>query len=137
MLQQWIWTSVYASICRYLYLVILAYFFINAVSHSAFSDLVSVSWVYITEKPEVLCPRRFLGVGLCKELCVNDVDCPNDEKCCSTKCGHECTHPFKVTEFGPYLICVSNQMCADNYSHDDQYPDRQKCCPTACGLACS
>uniref|UniRef100_A0A673INH4 WAP domain-containing protein n=1 Tax=Sinocyclocheilus rhinocerous TaxID=307959 RepID=A0A673INH4_9TELE len=47
-----------------------------------------------TEKPGV-CPRRFLGVGLCKKLCVNDIDCPNDEKCCSTKCGRECTPPFK------------------------------------------
>uniref|UniRef100_A0A671L0F5 WAP domain-containing protein n=1 Tax=Sinocyclocheilus anshuiensis TaxID=1608454 RepID=A0A671L0F5_9TELE len=45
-------------------------------------------------KPGV-CPRRFLGVGLCKGLCVNDIDCPKDEKCCSTKCGRKCTHPYK------------------------------------------
>ncbi len=36
----------------------------------------------ITEKPGV-CPRRFYGVGFCAELCVNDIDCPNDEKCCA------------------------------------------------------
>uniref|UniRef100_A0A8C2EHT9 WAP domain-containing protein n=1 Tax=Cyprinus carpio TaxID=7962 RepID=A0A8C2EHT9_CYPCA len=54
----------------------------------SFSDLVSLLCFCITDKPGV-CPMSFLGKGLCKELCVNDVDCPNDEKCCSTKCGHE------------------------------------------------
>ncbi len=57
----------------------------------------SVIWflcVCITEKPGV-CPRRFYGVGLCAELCVNDIDCPNDEKCCRTICGCECASPFK------------------------------------------
>ncbi len=58
----------------------------------SFSDLVSLC-VCITEKPGV-CPRRFVGVRLCKELCVNDIDCPDDEKCCRTKCGHACTSPF-------------------------------------------
>uniref|UniRef100_A0A672L3W1 WAP domain-containing protein n=1 Tax=Sinocyclocheilus grahami TaxID=75366 RepID=A0A672L3W1_SINGR len=33
------------------------------------------------EKPGV-CPRRFFGEGLCEELCDNDIDCPNNEKCC-------------------------------------------------------
>ncbi len=59
----------------------------------SFSDLVSLC-VCITEKPGV-CPRRFYGVGFCAELCVNDIDCPNDEKCCRTICGRECTSPFK------------------------------------------
>ncbi len=59
----------------------------------SFSDLVSLLCVCITEKPGV-CPRGFDGVRLCKELCVNDIDCPNDEKCCRTKCGHSCTSPF-------------------------------------------
>uniref|UniRef100_A0A671L745 WAP domain-containing protein n=1 Tax=Sinocyclocheilus anshuiensis TaxID=1608454 RepID=A0A671L745_9TELE len=81
-------------------------------------------------KPGV-CPGRFLGVGLCKGLCVNDIDCPKDEKCCSTKCGRKCTPPYK----GIRLVYVSNQMCADNSSHDDLYPARQKCCLTTC--ACS
>uniref|UniRef100_A0A672M2R0 WAP domain-containing protein n=1 Tax=Sinocyclocheilus grahami TaxID=75366 RepID=A0A672M2R0_SINGR len=76
-----------------------------------------------------VCPKRFLGVGLCKGLCVNDIDCPKDEKCCSTKCGFKCTPPYKG------LVYVSNQMCADNSSHDDPYPARQKCCLTTC--ACS
>ncbi len=41
----------------------------------SFSDLVSLLCVCITEKPGV-CPRGFDGVRLCKELCVNDIDCP-------------------------------------------------------------
>uniref|UniRef100_A0A671PCD9 WAP domain-containing protein n=1 Tax=Sinocyclocheilus anshuiensis TaxID=1608454 RepID=A0A671PCD9_9TELE len=67
---------------------------LGVLSHSAFSDLVSLLCVCITVKPGV-CPKRFLGVGLCKGLCVNDIDCPKDEKCCSTKCGRKCTHPYK------------------------------------------
>uniref|UniRef100_A0A672M2R5 WAP domain-containing protein n=1 Tax=Sinocyclocheilus grahami TaxID=75366 RepID=A0A672M2R5_SINGR len=60
----------------------------------AFSDLLSLSCVCVTEKPGV-CPRRVPGTGLCEELCDNDIDCPNNEKCCSTKCGRECTPPYK------------------------------------------
>uniref|UniRef100_A0A673IW36 Perlwapin-like n=1 Tax=Sinocyclocheilus rhinocerous TaxID=307959 RepID=A0A673IW36_9TELE len=58
------------------------------------SDLVFLLRVCITGKPG-MCPRRFFGEGLCEELCVNDIDCPNNEKCCRTKCGRECTLPFK------------------------------------------
>ncbi|XP_016363099.1 WAP four-disulfide core domain protein 3-like [Sinocyclocheilus anshuiensis] len=57
-------------------------------------------------KPGV-CPRRFLGVGLCKGLCVNDIDCPKDEKCCSTKCGRKCTHPYKVRPG----LCLKPNVC--------------------------
>ncbi len=60
----------------------------------SFSDLVSLLCVCTTEKPGV-CPRRFFGVGFCAELCAYDIECPNDEKCCRTICGRECTTPFK------------------------------------------
>ncbi len=80
------------SVWRYLqvcYTNALVIFFSITVIHSVIWFLC----VCITEKPGV-CPRGFDGVRLCKELCVNDIDCPNDEKCCRTKCGHSCTSPF-------------------------------------------
>uniref|UniRef100_A0A673JF58 WAP domain-containing protein n=1 Tax=Sinocyclocheilus rhinocerous TaxID=307959 RepID=A0A673JF58_9TELE len=43
----------------------------------------------IKEKPGV-CPSKNLGIGVCAELCSHDSDCPNDEKCCSNGCGHQC-----------------------------------------------
>ncbi len=27
---------------------------------------------------------------MCAEMCSHDSDCPNDEKCCSNGCGHQC-----------------------------------------------
>ncbi len=74
-------------------------FFINAWSHSAFSDLVSVPYVRITEKPGA-CPKK-LGVGPCVEMCFDDRDCPKNKKCCSNGCGHKCMVPYK----GIYILC--------------------------------
>ncbi len=48
-------------------------------------------YVCITEKPGT-CPKK-LGVavsGVCADRCSHDGDCPNDEKCCSNRCGHKC-----------------------------------------------
>uniref|UniRef100_A0A674CQJ0 WAP domain-containing protein n=1 Tax=Salmo trutta TaxID=8032 RepID=A0A674CQJ0_SALTR len=42
----------------------------------------------VTDTPIYLCPRRRWGMGICAELCSNDSDCPNDEKCCHNGCGH-------------------------------------------------
>uniref|UniRef100_A0A671R3H0 WAP domain-containing protein n=1 Tax=Sinocyclocheilus anshuiensis TaxID=1608454 RepID=A0A671R3H0_9TELE len=53
----------------------------------AFSDLVSLSCVCLKEKPGV-CPSKNLRMGACAEMCSQDGDCPNDEKCCSNGCGH-------------------------------------------------
>ncbi len=60
----------------------------------AFSDLASLSRVCLTEKPGV-CPSEPLGIGLCVEMCSLDSNCPNDEKCCSNGCGHQCMAPYK------------------------------------------
>uniref|UniRef100_A0A673H8S3 WAP domain-containing protein n=1 Tax=Sinocyclocheilus rhinocerous TaxID=307959 RepID=A0A673H8S3_9TELE len=54
----------------------------------AFSDLFSLSCVCMTEKPGV-CPNNNLGLGACAEMCSQDGECPNDEKCCSNGCGHQ------------------------------------------------
>ncbi|XP_042084069.1 WAP four-disulfide core domain protein 8 [Haplochromis burtoni] len=47
----------------------------------------------VSTKPGV-CPRRRLDFGHCAEICSNDRDCPNNEKCCSNGCGHECMAPL-------------------------------------------
>uniref|UniRef100_A0A3P8TIK4 WAP four-disulfide core domain 2 n=1 Tax=Amphiprion percula TaxID=161767 RepID=A0A3P8TIK4_AMPPE len=66
----------------------------------AFGALVHFDTVFageakgnLTAKPGV-CPRRHWGVGVCAEFCSNDSDCPNDEKCCSNGCGHDCMAPY-------------------------------------------
>uniref|UniRef100_A0A8C7MJN5 WAP domain-containing protein n=1 Tax=Oncorhynchus kisutch TaxID=8019 RepID=A0A8C7MJN5_ONCKI len=41
-----------------------------------------------------VCPVRRWGMGICAELCSNDSDCPNDEKCCHNGCGHNCIAPY-------------------------------------------
>ncbi|XP_016392710.1 waprin-Phi1-like isoform X1 [Sinocyclocheilus rhinocerous] len=50
-------------------------------------------------KPGV-CPRKDLEamLGVCAEMCSHDSDCPNDEKCCSNGCGHQCMPPYKGPE---------------------------------------
>ncbi len=53
-----------------------------------------LSRVCIAEKPGV-CPRKKPGFGVCVESCLNDSDCPNEEKCCSNGCGHQCMAPYK------------------------------------------
>ncbi len=53
-------------------------------------------YVCITEKPGT-CPKK-LGVavsGVCADRCSHDSDCPNDEKCCSNRCGHKCMSPYE------------------------------------------
>uniref|UniRef100_A0A671K124 WAP domain-containing protein n=1 Tax=Sinocyclocheilus anshuiensis TaxID=1608454 RepID=A0A671K124_9TELE len=57
-------------------------------------DLLSLSCVCLTEKPGV-CPSKNLGEeGLCVEMCSHDSNCPNDQKCCSNGCGHQCMHSW-------------------------------------------
>ncbi|CAB1329601.1 unnamed protein product [Coregonus sp. 'balchen'] len=83
----------------------------------AFVDLKIVSAAETggtsTAKPGV-CPRRRWGIGICVELCSNDSDCPNDEKCCFNGCGHVCI--------------ASTQMCAEYCYQDGHCPEEQKCC---------
>uniref|UniRef100_A0A673JI39 WAP four-disulfide core domain 2 n=1 Tax=Sinocyclocheilus rhinocerous TaxID=307959 RepID=A0A673JI39_9TELE len=120
--------------------------------------MVSLSCVCITAKPGV-CPRRKFGAGMCAEFCVNDSDCPNNEKCCSNGCGHECTAPYTGMNIILYYIILmfgsafsfplnllkpgrcalpkGTPMCAEYCYHDGQCPAEQKCCPTTCGHACS
>uniref|UniRef100_A0A669EUN7 WAP domain-containing protein n=1 Tax=Oreochromis niloticus TaxID=8128 RepID=A0A669EUN7_ORENI len=47
---------------------------------------------FLPGKPGV-CPRWRFDFGHCAEFCSKDRDCPNNEKCCSNGCGHECMGP--------------------------------------------
>uniref|UniRef100_A0A671L6X3 WAP domain-containing protein n=1 Tax=Sinocyclocheilus anshuiensis TaxID=1608454 RepID=A0A671L6X3_9TELE len=66
----------------------------KVISVDLYCDLVSVSCVCITEKPGV-CPSRSLRIGVCAEMCSHDCDCPNNQKCCSNGCGHQCMPPYR------------------------------------------
>uniref|UniRef100_A0A8C1S3G2 WAP domain-containing protein n=1 Tax=Cyprinus carpio TaxID=7962 RepID=A0A8C1S3G2_CYPCA len=46
-------------------------------------------------KPGV-CPDDKDMIGVCVEDCFGDSECPDDEKCCSNGCGHQCTPPYDV-----------------------------------------
>uniref|UniRef100_A0A673J4X5 WAP four-disulfide core domain 2 n=1 Tax=Sinocyclocheilus rhinocerous TaxID=307959 RepID=A0A673J4X5_9TELE len=94
---------------------------------------ISLSCICITAKPGV-CPRRKFGAGMCAEFCVNDSDCPNNEKCCSNGCGHECMAPYTVVGHCPAKLtvvpssrgCVSDKDCSGGH----------KCCVFDCGAVC-
>uniref|UniRef100_A0A8C1PAC4 WAP domain-containing protein n=1 Tax=Cyprinus carpio TaxID=7962 RepID=A0A8C1PAC4_CYPCA len=64
----------------------------------------SVIWflyhVCITEKPG-LCPEP-VGPRPCLEMCSGDNSCPNNQKCCSTGCGHQCMPPYT----GIYIVII-------------------------------
>ncbi|XP_077081813.1 antileukoproteinase-like isoform X2 [Siphateles boraxobius] len=52
---------------------------------------------YTVEPKPGVCPNKTLEVGMvgaCVESCSHDSDCPNDEKCCSNGCGHQCSAPY-------------------------------------------
>uniref|UniRef100_A0A673JCJ1 WAP four-disulfide core domain 2 n=1 Tax=Sinocyclocheilus rhinocerous TaxID=307959 RepID=A0A673JCJ1_9TELE len=95
--------------------------------HSACSGIVSLSCICITAKPGV-CPRRKFGAGMCAEFCVNDSDCPNNEKCCSNGCGHECMAPYTAKPG----VCPRRKfgagMCAEFCVNDSDCPNNEKCC---------
>ncbi|XP_029575520.1 WAP four-disulfide core domain protein 18-like [Salmo trutta] len=98
----------------------------------AFVDLKIVS---ATDKPGV-CPRRRWSIGICAELCSNDSDCPNDEKCCHNGCGHVCI----ATYTGKPGVCPRRRwgigICAELCSNDSDCPNDEKCCHNGCGHDC-
>uniref|UniRef100_A0A8C7M6H4 WAP domain-containing protein n=1 Tax=Oncorhynchus mykiss TaxID=8022 RepID=A0A8C7M6H4_ONCMY len=105
----------------------------------AFVDLKIVSAAETggtsTAKPGV-CPRRRWGTGICAELCSNDSDCPNDEKCCHNGCGHNCIAPNtakpEVCPRRPWGVGTCAELC----SNDSDCPNDEKCCHNGCGHDC-
>ena len=65
---------------------------------------------------EGFCPRIVKGYrGICQEQCGSDYDCPGEQKCCGTGCGHVCkqsipeiVHPCRTVRFR----CGSATHCA-------------------------
>ncbi|KAM9430440.1 uncharacterized protein ACWYII_018204 [Salvelinus alpinus] len=86
-------------------------------------------------KPGV-CPRRRWGSGICAEICSNDSDCPNDEKCCHNGCGHDCIAPYTAKPG----VCPRRRWgvgtCAELCSNDSDCPNDDKCCHNGCGHDC-
>uniref|UniRef100_A0A8C2EGI6 WAP domain-containing protein n=1 Tax=Cyprinus carpio TaxID=7962 RepID=A0A8C2EGI6_CYPCA len=84
------------------------------------------------------CPKP-VGFGLCAEMCSGDSSCPNNQKCCSNGCGHQCMAPYKAKPG----VCPRNNVkkmvlgvCAEMCSHDSDCPNDQKCCSNGCGHQC-
>uniref|UniRef100_A0A671K5I5 WAP domain-containing protein n=1 Tax=Sinocyclocheilus anshuiensis TaxID=1608454 RepID=A0A671K5I5_9TELE len=99
-------------------------------------------------------------LGVCAEMCSHDNDCPNDEKCCSNGCGHQCMPPYNgiyiviiVEAFSDLLslscVCLTEKpgvcpsknlgeegLCVEMCSHDSNCPNDQKCCSNGCGHQC-
>lgn len=50
-------------------------------------------FLFFSVKPGV-CPHRRFDNIMCGEFCSNDSDCPNNEKCCFSGCGHQCMAPY-------------------------------------------
>uniref|UniRef100_A0A8C2HF66 WAP domain-containing protein n=1 Tax=Cyprinus carpio TaxID=7962 RepID=A0A8C2HF66_CYPCA len=75
----------------------------------------------------------------CLELCSHDLSCPNDEKCCSNGCGHQCMAPYKEKPGVCPKINLEDDMlgvCAELCSQDGHCPDDEKCCSNGCGHQC-
>uniref|UniRef100_A0A8C1S4M9 WAP domain-containing protein n=1 Tax=Cyprinus carpio TaxID=7962 RepID=A0A8C1S4M9_CYPCA len=96
---------------------------------------------YVTEKPGV-CPKIYPEDDMledCAELCSQDGQCPDDEKCCSNGCGQRCMPPYKAKPG----MCPRNNVkepvfgvCAELCSRDSDCPNDQKCCSNGCGHQC-
>uniref|UniRef100_A0A3Q2VC72 WAP domain-containing protein n=1 Tax=Haplochromis burtoni TaxID=8153 RepID=A0A3Q2VC72_HAPBU len=63
------------------------------------SKYLYTDFVFLSVKPGVLCPHRRFDNIMCGEFCSNDSDCPNNEKCCFSGCGHQCMAPYTVELF--------------------------------------
>ncbi|XP_030590345.1 keratin-associated protein 5-1-like [Archocentrus centrarchus] len=87
------------------------------------------------EKPGV-CPRKRPDFGHCTKFCSCDSDCPKNEKCCPTKCGHECIAPVLVKPGHCPRSRQTSKRCAEFCSNDSDCPDNDKCCSNGCGREC-
>ena len=88
------------------------------------------------------CPELRGPAGICEELCAYDSDCPGDQKCCGTGCGHTCQE--LVTRVEPHGSCPMPGLTAEQCSvvryipcrGDSECTGSQKCCFNGCGYAC-
>uniref|UniRef100_A0A672M6R3 WAP domain-containing protein n=1 Tax=Sinocyclocheilus grahami TaxID=75366 RepID=A0A672M6R3_SINGR len=90
------------------------------------------------QKPGV-CPKINLEddmIGVCAELCSQDGHCPNDEKCCSNGCGHQCMAVSKGPGVCPKRF-LGVGLCKGLCVNDIDCPKDEKCCSTKCGFKCT
>ncbi|KAL1251787.1 hypothetical protein QQF64_019583 [Cirrhinus molitorella] len=88
-------------------------------------------------KPGV-CPKNNLEdsmFGVCAELCSQDDDCPDNQKCCSNGCGHQCMVPY-AGKPGSCPKILGEGLCVEMCSQDDDCPTNKKCCSNGCGHEC-
>ncbi|MEE6512491.1 hypothetical protein FKM82_019556, partial [Ascaphus truei] len=75
-----------------------------------------------------------------KPKCTSDKQCPGIKKCCTPKCGQECTDPIIVKPgtcpvletFAPCTAPFSLPLCQS----DINCPEEQKCCDYGCERKC-
>uniref|UniRef100_A0A8C2EMJ8 WAP domain-containing protein n=1 Tax=Cyprinus carpio TaxID=7962 RepID=A0A8C2EMJ8_CYPCA len=110
---------------------------IDAKGRVTIKGTVRLDEEWLPEKPGV-CPSKTLGVGLCVELCSLDSNCPNDQKCCSNGCGHQCIAPYREKPgVCPRTTPRMKGVCAERCSHDGDCPNDEKCCSNGCGHQCT
>lgn len=72
----------------------------------------------------------------CPASCKNDMDCPEKEKCCESRCGFICARAWLVkTGFCPRKPMVCSKIDKPKCLWDSDCPLDEKCC-TRCGLKC-
>uniref|UniRef100_A0A8C1P7E1 WAP domain-containing protein n=1 Tax=Cyprinus carpio TaxID=7962 RepID=A0A8C1P7E1_CYPCA len=85
-----------------------------------------------------VCPKIYPEddmLGDCAELCSQDGQCPDDEKCCSNGCGQRCMPPYKEKPG----VCPKIQIlgvCEELCSQDGDCLNDEKCCSNGCGHQC-
>uniref|UniRef100_A0A3Q0SRP1 WAP four-disulfide core domain 2 n=1 Tax=Amphilophus citrinellus TaxID=61819 RepID=A0A3Q0SRP1_AMPCI len=90
---------------------------------------------FTLQKPG-FCPHRHWDFEHCGDLCSCDGDCPNNEKCCSTGCGHMCMAPVLEKPGVCPRRCLDFGNCAESCSCDSDCSDHEKCCSNGCGHEC-
>ncbi|XP_048203439.1 WAP four-disulfide core domain protein 8 [Perognathus longimembris pacificus] len=72
----------------------------------------------------------------CPLPCKSDYDCPENEKCCDSKCGFTCAKIWKVKKgLCPRKPPVCNKIDKPRCIQDSDCPLEEKCC-SRCGLKC-
>ncbi len=129
-LQQWMWTSLCGSKCRYLFYFLFVFLVSKLfIPYRDISKLkmnntlkchvellkwgsnniwwmetFSIQWHALScvclTAKPGECPLEKLVGGSCDKSCTCDSNCPKNEKCCSNGCGHHCATPCT----GIYII---------------------------------
>ncbi|XP_006815411.2 uncharacterized protein LOC102809083, partial [Saccoglossus kowalevskii] len=96
------------------------------------------SIIHDVQKPGT-CP--FFPYGLrgahCGDQCITDSDCPSNEKCCSTHCGHICSTPIEAFKPGTCPAITGIGTCQEECSGDADCNGDNKCCSNGCGHVCA